>query len=1385
MNGKLKKVLTRYLSLAVAVILTLSAVYLEGTTGVVTVEARSFITVKFESNGGSAVADQSHMIGETITEPEAPTKDGAVFIGWFKEAALVNKWDFAKDVLNYSEGESADTIILYAGWETDDIEITPDEPTLASTTAANNRAGTFAGMTVTHTDLTRDNLYKIKVFYTEDGSDPSVKTGEDGMAAPDSDATKELAGHPYYAGFMNRSEPAAEWKIRDAVCGKTYKVLVTSLSGKNRSAVATRIHTPDAPITNSVSGAWKTGYLKNVFFDNYQKGSDVYYTMGLAPVGEDGTVSAEDMAKIPDPTTESSKYNPETGIALMDGRSETQAVVVKAIAAVTGYTTAVSSYYYYNQDNLTMLTEITDDMNEEEKLEIINKVIDSMTLYELTQMTGGGTSQKDWYALNIGAEGRTWGVPRLGIPQNMLSDGPAGLRHKKLSTVMMSWAGLASTWDVDAYEAAGELVGNEAKYYAVDIVLAPGLNIQRNPLGGRNFEYMSEDPLVSGEAASGYIRGIQSKGIGVAAKHFAANEQETNRQRGNSIVSERALREIYLAPFERVVQDDPWTIMTSYNKINGTQTANSSWLLGDVARNEWGFKGYFMTDWGGVETGAPLIEAGNDMQQSGNSGAVLRNWINGLDKDGNAEEGVTEAEKTRRLNRTKDAVRNILKGVIKTPSFRGEYDDLTQYTVNSRSYDFYTNPDSPYADSKAKNFELASGGIVLMKNDNQVLPRTEDTRFAIVSSSIARTYANRGATWGDPGTSAVHDLIIEGGGSGHVYFNDVCTVKEALEEQEGYSVPYAAVDSDIAANAAEEASRAVAATDVGIMIFSRSATEGSDNAVTTYALSDDEKTVLEAFGAAYKAANKPLICLINSGSAMSVVEMNENASAILDVWMPGSQGPNAIAAIIKGQVNPSGKLAQGFPVTYEDSPSIIMGNKDRDPVNSWGTNPVFYDEGVFVGYRYFDTFGGEGLAYPFGHGLSYTTFGFSDLKLSKSRFGINDETITASVKVTNTGDVAGREVAQLYIGADSYKEEGRPLKELKGYVKTKTLKPGESQVVEFTIDKRDLQYFDDGEDPMGLVLTDDENTSNVVYGKGKGWTVKEGTLFTVTVGDTSDGEVLTENGVTTSFTYGDSEDAAMVSLNKSELKLYVEETETLTAVIDPADYDGTLTWASDNEAVAFVDENGKVTAKGVGTAEITVTLSNGRAAACKVTVVDKDAEKLAQEAKDAAEKAKKEAEEAKKKAEEAERKAQEAEEALKKATEENKKELQKVADAAKEALEKAEAKLEALRKEQEAMKKNYEETLQKILAQNGANNNQSAKCTISTPKKTYSVKAGKKVKIGAKVKNRNGAKVTYKSSNKKIAKVNSSGKVTGVKKGTVKITISCNGTRKVVKVKVK
>jgi len=558
--------------------------------------------------------------------------------------------------------------------------------------------------------------------------------------------------------------------------------------------------------------------------------------------------------------------------------------------------------------------------------------------------------------------------------------------------------------------------------------------------------------------------------------------------------------------------------MTSYNQLNGVQTQNSYWLLETVVRGQWGFNGFFVTDWGGVQNGSPNIEAGCDMQQNGNSGSALRTWLNAS--------GITEIERTRRLERVKDAVRNILKWVVKAPSFIGTYDDLTTTIVNNRSYDFYTNPDSPYEESKAKAYEIATGGIVLMKNENNALPRTGPTRFAIVSSSIARTYSARTATYSDPGCVGVYDLLLQGGGSGHVYFADAITLRAALEEKEGFSVPYAAVETDISSNAAAEAEKAVATTDVGIMIFSRTTNEGSDVATTVFTLSTDEARVLNAFGAAYKAAGKPFICLINQGANMSTTEMNANADTILQVWLPGSQGPRAVASIISGEVNPSGKLAQSFPILYTDSPSIIAGNPNRNPVNSWGTNPVFYDEGVFAGYRYFDTFGSSRVAYHFGHGLSYTTFEYSDLKLSSRFFKGTDESIKATVKVTNTGDVAGREVVQLYVGANTYKAEGRPIKELRDYGKTKLLQPGESEVLELTISKRDLQFFDDGEDPMGLVLTGSAGStsaggrSNVVYDKGPGWTVKAGTVFTVTVGGTSDSAILAENGVTGTFIYG-------------------------------------------------------------------------------------------------------------------------------------------------------------------------------------------------------------------------------------------------------------------------
>ena len=431
----------------VALVLMLTSVNMEALA--VDREARrSFLTVVFETNGGSKVESQSVMIGTYVEKPEDPEKEGYLFEGWFADEELTDEWDFENDYVDYDKANAASEIILYAKWtmeEIEDIAIDGAAPTLASSYSANNRAGTFAGVTVTHPTLTVDNFSSVKVFYTDNGSDPVVTT-VGGVAQPGSADTKELEGTSYYSG-MGAGRPAAEWKIVNAVCGKTYKVMVTSLSGANKSAIASHIYRPNTPSTNDASGAWKTGYLTHLEFD-YQEGSTIYYTMGLAPVEEDGTVSTQSIAAIPDPTTSSSVYDPETGIALMEGRSETQAVVVKAMAAVEGYTTRVVSYYYYNDDDITMLTEAK-GKSEEEQLEIINKVMDSMTLTELCQMTGGATSQS-LTALNAGAEGRTWGIPRLGIPQNMLSDGPAGLRHKKNSTALMSWAGLASTWDVDA-----------------------------------------------------------------------------------------------------------------------------------------------------------------------------------------------------------------------------------------------------------------------------------------------------------------------------------------------------------------------------------------------------------------------------------------------------------------------------------------------------------------------------------------------------------------------------------------------------------------------------------------------------------------------------------------------------------------------------------------------------------------------------------------------------------------------------------------------------------------------------------------------------------------------------------------------------------------------
>lgn len=654
-----------------------------------------------------------------------------------------------------------------------------------------------------------------------------------------------------------------------------------------------------------------------------------------------------------------------------------------------------------------------------------------------------------------GAAGTTYAIPRLGIPSMVLSDGPAGVRIDSVRKEMpgktfyaTAWPVgtlLASSWDTALVEHVGESFGNEAKEYGVDIMLAPALNIHRNPLGGRNFEYYSEDPLIAGSIAAAMVRGIQSNGVGTSIKHFAANNQETDRNTVNTIVSERALREIYLKGFEIAVKrSQPWTVMSSYNLINGTYTSQEYDLLQTILRDEWGFKGFVMTDWfGGVDPVAQMNARNNLlMPGTGDQSKKILDAVN----SGVLPEKVLD-----------ENIAGILRIMLQSPAFKGykysDQPDLRRHAGVSR--------------------KAAADGMVLLKNNEHTLP------IAAAAKNVALFGING------------YDLIAGGTGSGDVNKAYKVSLAQGLINA-GYAVDaevrnaYVSYLSDYAAKhpkkgfiqefmnptppAPEYAidndllTKKAAADDIAVFSIGRNAGEGRDRKLPDdYYLSDTEKVVIAAVANAFHAQHKKVVVVLNIGGVIDVMQWRDQVDAILLAWQPGLEGGNAITDVLSGKVNPSGKLATTFPARYEDVPSAknfpgkefpeqattgMMGMK-RIPAE------VTYQEGIYVGYRYYSTFNIK-PAYEFGYGLSYTTFNYSNLKLSAATF---KDKQTATVTITNSGQVPGKEVVELYISAPSGTLD-KPAEELRAFGKTGLLQPGQSQTLTFALTAADLASFD-------------------------------------------------------------------------------------------------------------------------------------------------------------------------------------------------------------------------------------------------------------------------------------------------------------------------------------
>lgn len=698
----------------------------------------------------------------------------------------------------------------------------------------------------------------------------------------------------------------------------------------------------------------------------------------------------------------------------------------------------------------------------------IEEVIKAMTLEEKAQLlVGGGNDgfvgsgamlghQKKFVP---GAAGTTVAIPRLGIPATVQCDGPAGVHidaHREgdsrnyYATGFPVGTCLASTWNTDLVRKVGEAIGNETLEYGCDVVLGPGMNLHRNPLCGRNFEYYSEDPVVTGLMGTAFVLGVQSQGVGVSAKHFAVNSQESDRTRVDERLSQRALRELYLKGFEMMVRkSNPWTIMSAYNKVNGVYAQGNKDLLTNILRNDWGYKGIVETDWIGKREDLPVeqeVAAGNDLMMPGYP-AQVKDIVNAV-KSGKLD-----------INDVDRNVRRMLEYIVKTPRFKG--------------YKYSGEPDLKA--HAAITRQSSTEGMVLLKN-NAALPIRGLKTVALFGVN-SYDFMSGGLGSGAVNVGYSVDMVTGLKNIGvattpqltEIYQNYVKYAKAKLKADKNPMMWFLnqgqpkldEIDITERCVANEEPK-----ADAAIITIGRQAGEGMDRQINgEFNLSKTEQDMIFRVSDAFHAKGKKVIVIINSGSVMETASWRDRVDAILVAWQPGIEGGNSVADILTGKVNPSGKLTMTWPIAATDHPSTANFAKEYDMytyknMEGWGKGNIpgvdfsNHEEDIYVGYRYFDTFKKD-VAYPFGFGLSYTTF-----EIGKPSVKANGKNIEVSVTVKNTGKVAGKQVAQVYVTAPKGAYE-KPAKELKAFGKTRELKPGESQTLKMTLEKRDLASFDE------------------------------------------------------------------------------------------------------------------------------------------------------------------------------------------------------------------------------------------------------------------------------------------------------------------------------------
>lgn len=587
-------------------------------------------------------------------------------------------------------------------------------------------------------------------------------------------------------------------------------------------------------------------------------------------------------------------------------------------------------------------------------------------------------------------------------------------------------------------------MGNEVKEYGVDVLLAPALNIHRNSLGGRNFEYYSEDPLVSGKMAAAMVNGVESNGVGTSIKHFAANNQETNRNTVNTILSERALREIYLRGFQITVKEaQPWTVMSSYNLINGLYTSEDYNLLTTILRKEWGFKGLVMTDWFGGKDAVAQMKAGNDLLMPG-----------------------TAQQKKAIL----DAVNN---GTLDIKILDQNAERIVQYILGSPAYKKYNFSNQPNLTEHAGLVRSAAAeGMILLKNDGQTLPLSTKNKLAAFGNTSYGFIAG-GTGSGDVNEAYTISLVQGLQNSGYTLESELLKAYNSHLDDYNSKHPKKDFFTEIMnptpsapefAGYSSMLSKEADNTDAALITIGRNAGEFRDRKKENdFYLSAAETSLIKEVAAAYHAKGKKVVVIINTGGVIDIASWSNEVDAILLTWQGGQEAGNAVADILSGKVNPSGKLATTIPVKYEDEyssknfPGVEFPEKATTGMLGMKAIPaeVRYEEGIYVGYRYFNTFNVK-PAFPFGYGLSYTSFSYNNLKMSSTQM---NGKITASITIQNTGKTAGKEVVQVYITAPG-KTMDKPAIELKAFAKTKLLAPGEKQNLTFTLTAADLASFD-------------------------------------------------------------------------------------------------------------------------------------------------------------------------------------------------------------------------------------------------------------------------------------------------------------------------------------